>query len=32
MTDGSLNAAGDTCHLKYYIIADGKRVPKTIGT
>ena len=30
MQDGSLYAIGDTCYLKYYIIADGKRVHKTI--
>src|SRR2546427_5941341 len=28
--DGSLYAIGDTCYLKYYIIADGQRVHKTI--
>jgi integrase len=30
MQDGSLYAVGDTCYLKYYIIADGERVHKTI--
>jgi hypothetical protein len=30
MQHGSLNAIGDTCYLKYYIIVDGKRVHKTI--
>lgn len=30
MRDGSLYAVGDTCYLKYYIIADGERVHKTI--
>ena len=30
MQDGSLYAMGDTCYLKYYIIADGERVHKTI--
>jgi hypothetical protein len=29
MQNGSLNAIGDTCYLKYYIIVDGKRVHKT---
>jgi integrase len=30
MKDGSLYAVGNTCYLKYYIIADGRRVHKTI--
>jgi integrase len=30
MTDGSLYVVGHTCYLKYYIIADGRRVHKTI--
>jgi hypothetical protein len=28
MQNGSLNAIGDTCYLKYYIIVDGKHVHK----